>query len=394
MILGKKRIRVKGETKHIVICNRDILDMEERADVLVCSAFKKHYGAYPSTLIGELQRVRKISVEEEACCPEIDRRDEKNYWVSRELSNEIIKRIACIEILDAPANGQKNLNDMSDLRLLSEIFGRLYELLADMVAEGIPVERVALPILGSGNQGIEVCYIIPPLLEQCICALKEISQLKEIVFYERDSAKAKELVAGIKRIDEMEAEAADVFISYCSAQRQVADKIRSRLQRNNISCWMAPYSIPPGSSYQKEIPNALGTIQHVLLILSEEAEQSRWVQKEVGCTIGARHTLIPYQKEFYQHSPHFSFLLDGEQIFEANTSLSEAEQLEELVRYLETKINRNRGTNNSNAPVSHMNKKWDVRQWYKEHWLGVCIVGLEITIVVELLAIIRKLRRL
>ena len=72
----------------------------------------------------------------------------------------------------------------------------------------------------------------------------------------------------------------DVFISYCSAQREYADCLRKMLTERGVKCWMAPYSIPTGSSYQTEIPSALSNTPNVLLVLSKEAETSRWVQKE------------------------------------------------------------------------------------------------------------------
>ena len=101
---------------------------------------------------------------------------------------------------------------------------------------------------------------------------------------------------------------------------------------------MAPESIPTGSSYQAEIPAALNQIPVVLLILSPEAERSRWVQKEIGCTIGARHTLIPFKQEPYTHTEQFNFLLDGEQIFEAY-KYPAPEGYEKLIQLLQQKLN-------------------------------------------------------
>ena len=235
-------------------------------------------------------------------------------------------------------------------------------------------------------------------MEQCVRALKDISQLKEIVFYEKDEQKASELVSGINKIDDNKSHKEDIFISYSSAQRDIADEIRNKLEKVGIHCWMAPYSIPPGSSYQAEIPDALGNIQCVLLILSEEAEQSRWVQKEIGCTIGARHTLIPYKCSEYQPSSQFMFLLDGEQIFEQNISLDKETQLKELIIYLQNRLhnisNEVSRDNNEHIFLDSNQKVFNARYKYvkliKDNWFKISIIGIGITIILELLVIIKK----
>ena len=56
-------------------------------DLLVCSAFKVDYAAFPGTLIGNLSK-EGISVESEAEHAEIDCRKLKNYWVSQPLNNK------------------------------------------------------------------------------------------------------------------------------------------------------------------------------------------------------------------------------------------------------------------------------------------------------------------
>ena len=73
-------------------------------DLLVCSAFKGDYAAFPGTLIGNLSK-EGISVESEAEHAEIDCRKLKNYWVSQPLNNKF-GRLGCIELL--------NLNNRTD----------------------------------------------------------------------------------------------------------------------------------------------------------------------------------------------------------------------------------------------------------------------------------------
>ena len=59
-----------------------------------------------------------------------------------------------------------------------------------------------------------------------------------------------------------------VFISYKSEDYQQADWLRSVLEQNGISCWMAPASIPGGSNYAKEIPRAIENCRVFVLVLA------------------------------------------------------------------------------------------------------------------------------
>lgn len=48
----------------------------------------------------------------------------------------------------------------------------------------------------------------------------------------------------------------EVFISYSSKEKEIADLVRETLENNGISCWMAPESIPASSGYAAEITEA------------------------------------------------------------------------------------------------------------------------------------------
>ena len=76
-------------------------------------------------------------------------------------------------------------------------------------------------------------------------------------------------------------------------------------------------SIPTGSNYQEEIPLALNQVAALLLLLTPDAETSRWVQKEVGTAIGANKKIYPFQLIPFELNKNFQFLLDGEQIYPA-----------------------------------------------------------------------------
>lgn len=379
-----KEIVIGSKKKYIKVLHADIVELSEKADLLVCSAYKNKYAAYEGTLIGNLYAKKGISVEKEADNPELDCRKECNYWVSGVLEGDI-SRIGCIELLDI---SERDNTDISRLKVICESFSSVYNMLVHMDKVGLSIKRVCLPVLGSGNQGIELCYIIPPLLKQCISALQDIEQIEEIVFCENNCEKATQLIEGLKSIESTK-DAPELFISYCSAQRKQADLLRTMLSEKGVKCWMAPYSIPAGSSYQQEIPMALGNVSTVLLVMSKEAENSRWVQKEVGCAIGARRMLVPFRSKAYPSSSQFAFLLDGEQIFEADEWQSDHEKCEAVVKYLLNRMGKSNGEENEKrniVPESPKLKEKETLSGKEKLFLGIGIV-----IIIELLLILLRI---
>jgi hypothetical protein len=73
---------------------------------------------------------------------------------------------------------------------------------------------------------------------------------------------------------------ADIFISYKSEEEPYARRIRDVLEANGISCWMAPDSIPLGSNYMKQIPQAIEACKAVIVLVSEKSQKSIWVKNE------------------------------------------------------------------------------------------------------------------
>ena len=71
----------------------------------------------------------------------------------------------------------------------------------------------------------------------------------------------------------------DVFISYKTEEKEEAGWVKSVLEENGISCWIAPACIPGGSSYAIEIPQAIKQAKVFVLILSSKAQSSQWISR-------------------------------------------------------------------------------------------------------------------
>ena len=117
-----------------------------------------------------------------------------------------------------------------------------------------------------------------------------------------------------------------VFISYSSKELQVATQIRMVLEANGINCWMAPKSIPAGSDYGTEIPKAIEKCKVLLLILSEQSQQSQWVPKEIGMAIGLGKVVVPFHIDNSTITEAFNFYLTNSQRIDAYNRSSDVFQ--------------------------------------------------------------------
>ena len=71
------------------------------------------------------------------------------------------------------------------------------------------------------------------------------------------------------------------FISYSSKDQEFADRLHADLQNAGVRCWFAPHDLPIGAKTWDGIDEAIRTRDKVLLILSESAIASDWVEDEV-----------------------------------------------------------------------------------------------------------------
>ena len=120
-----------------------------------------------------------------------------------------------------------------------------------------------------------------------------------------------------------------IFISYSSKDLAQAETVRDILEKNHLSCWMAPRDIPGGSNYTKEIPIAIRSCQVFVLILSENSQSSHWVLKELDAAVNCGKVILPFMLEDCQLNDEFNFLLTGAQRYAAYQKKAEA--LEALI---------------------------------------------------------------
>ncbi len=74
----------------------------------------------------------------------------------------------------------------------------------------------------------------------------------------------------------------DVFISYSTKNKTEVEAIRRILADNRISTWYAPEDITGEEDFTKKIPPAIRECTCFLLVMSKDAQESKWVHRELG----------------------------------------------------------------------------------------------------------------
>ncbi|MBK7215007.1 MAG: SUMF1/EgtB/PvdO family nonheme iron enzyme [Bacteroidales bacterium] len=87
----------------------------------------------------------------------------------------------------------------------------------------------------------------------------------------------------------------DVFISYSSHDKAIANAICSALENHKIRCWIAPRDIIPGLEYGEVIVDAISDCSVLILVFSEKANNSVFVRKEVERALSKGKILVPFR---------------------------------------------------------------------------------------------------
>jgi formylglycine-generating enzyme required for sulfatase activity len=89
--------------------------------------------------------------------------------------------------------------------------------------------------------------------------------------------------------------APQVFISYASADKAIADLVCDTLEKAGVPCWIAPRDIPPSADYPAAIVEAVRSTRVLVLLLTEHAAGSPHVLSEVGHAFNGKKRIIPFR---------------------------------------------------------------------------------------------------
>jgi tetratricopeptide (TPR) repeat protein len=106
----------------------------------------------------------------------------------------------------------------------------------------------------------------------------------------------------------------DVFMSYSSKDKSIADAVCAGLENEKIRCWMAPRDVLPGTPYAEALIEAIDDCTLMVLVFSENSNTSPQVQREVERAVAKGKAIIPFRikdvpmtksMEYYLSVPHW-----------------------------------------------------------------------------------------
>ncbi len=149
-----------------------------------------------------------------------------------------------------------------------------------------------------------------------------------------------------------------VFISYSSKDYWFTDWLVQYLDSIGVAYWKAPEMIPAGSSYAKEIYGAIRGCSIFLVVISENSQNSIWVEKEIDSALSLDREIIPLLIDDVPMKDTFRFYLNNVQMipYVENSEASLAELRGKLAPFsiydLSTLDNQNTYTEVEEAQIS------------------------------------------
>ncbi|MEI6208045.1 MAG: toll/interleukin-1 receptor domain-containing protein [Desulfuromonadales bacterium] len=109
----------------------------------------------------------------------------------------------------------------------------------------------------------------------------------------------------------------EVFISYCTKNKELAQLFCNVVEGAGVSCWMAPRDIPPGGRWATAISDGIEKASIMVLLVSKDSMSSAEVEKEVDLANGRRMTILPIRIEETELLGAFKYHLSNKQWIDA-----------------------------------------------------------------------------
>ena len=129
-----------------------------------------------------------------------------------------------------------------------------------------------------------------------------------------------------------------VFISYSSKNQEAADSIHRILEKNGIQSWMAPGDIPVGEDYPEVIDGAIENCACLLLLLTNNAQKSNWVPKEVERAISYGKRVFPLKLEDVELNKTFKLLISSNHGISLSSLDETAPEMKRVLRDLKAVV--------------------------------------------------------
>jgi hypothetical protein len=79
------------------------------------------------------------------------------------------------------------------------------------------------------------------------------------------------------------------ILSYATEDQNFAEKLHADLMSKGVSCWFAPHDLKTGDKLRDRVYEAIQRQDKLLIVLSEDAIESAWVEEEVDVALDREH---------------------------------------------------------------------------------------------------------
>jgi hypothetical protein len=111
-----------------------------------------------------------------------------------------------------------------------------------------------------------------------------------------------------------------IFISYSTEDRSIAEAACGKLESAGVRCWMAPRDIVPGVQWGEAIIDAINASDLLVLVFSAHANASRQVIREVERAVNRGIEVIPLRIEEVTPSKSLEFFISSAHWLDAFSS--------------------------------------------------------------------------
>lgn len=107
-----------------------------------------------------------------------------------------------------------------------------------------------------------------------------------------------------------------VFISFSSKDGEFARKLITDIEKRGIPCWISSRNVEPGADYQDAIIDAMNRCSVILLLFSENANNSKEIAKELAIASKRSKPIIPARIEDIMPSGSLEYQLTTAQFID------------------------------------------------------------------------------
>jgi len=102
-----------------------------------------------------------------------------------------------------------------------------------------------------------------------------------------------------------------VFISYSSADQDIARQVCNYLEQGGLTCWIAPRDVVPSAEYAEQLIGAIESARLMLLILSDKSNTSPQVVREVERAVSNGMPILPFRIEDVQLTKSMEYFISS-----------------------------------------------------------------------------------